>query len=236
MAQQEYIYFLHDRTTDTVKIGMSIDPERRMKVIQSQVPLDLIPIRYEPVDSGYLMEHALHVQFAHLRVRGEWFRATPELLAFAQEGVLPELVPLVLTEAPKSPEGGRYTMLDLAEASGYTARTIRFYISAKVLHEPWERGRRASYDQSHLDRLVEITRLKDAGLALREIAQLPRNPPPTVDPHQWTMFPVAGDIQVIIQGQISPWRKKQILQAIGALERALDEINNDMDDEQESLT
>jgi DNA-binding transcriptional MerR regulator len=62
-----------------------------------------------------------------------------------------------------------YTIGDLAEATGTTPRTIRYYTAEGLLPPPDTRGRYALYSQEHIDRLQLIARLKDAYLPLGEI-------------------------------------------------------------------
>lgn len=66
-----------------------------------------------------------------------------------------------------------FSIEELAERTGLSIRTIRFYISEGLLPSPQARGRNAGYVQEALDRLILIQRLKDAHLPLKEIrAQL----------------------------------------------------------------
>ncbi len=62
-----------------------------------------------------------------------------------------------------------YTIGELAEATGTTPRTIRYYTAEGLLPPPDTRGRYALYGQEHIDRLQLIARLKDAYLPLGEI-------------------------------------------------------------------
>ncbi|MFE2073704.1 GIY-YIG nuclease family protein [Streptomyces misionensis] len=55
-----------------IKIGTTTDLRDRMKAIPAR------PLALEPGDM--VRERQLHRQFAHLRLKGEWFRAAPELL------------------------------------------------------------------------------------------------------------------------------------------------------------
>lgn len=65
------------------------------------------------------------------------------------------------------------TIEELAERSGVSIRTIRFYITEGLIPSPQVRGRNAAYTAEALDRLILIGRLKDAHLPLKEIrAQL----------------------------------------------------------------
>jgi DNA-binding transcriptional MerR regulator len=63
----------------------------------------------------------------------------------------------------------RYTISELADAAGVTARTIRYYTAEGLLPPPDTRGRYALYSDEHLLRLQLIARLKDAYLPLGEI-------------------------------------------------------------------
>lgn len=64
---------------------------------------------------------------------------------------------------------GLYTVDDLAERTGLTPRTIRSYQTQGLLPPPDRHGRVAYYGESHLDRLDEITELKEEGLSLASI-------------------------------------------------------------------
>ena len=80
------VYFVRYR--DRIKIGYSIDPRDRIKAHPVDEILAVVP-------GGRAAERAFHLQWAHLRENGEWFRAEPELLEYARsladEDVLAEL-------------------------------------------------------------------------------------------------------------------------------------------------
>jgi DNA-binding transcriptional MerR regulator len=63
----------------------------------------------------------------------------------------------------------QYTISELADATGVTPRTIRYYTAEGLLPPPDTRGRYALYGDEHLLRLQLIARLKDAYLPLGEI-------------------------------------------------------------------
>lgn len=69
--------------TGEVKIGYAKDPEQRMRELQTGNPgeIKLLAI----VDhKGPAMERELHRQFAHLRIRGEWFKPGADLLEYIE--------------------------------------------------------------------------------------------------------------------------------------------------------
>jgi menaquinone-specific isochorismate synthase len=61
---------------------------------------------------------------------------------------------------------------ELAEAAGVAVDTVRYYQRQQLLASPRREGRRAIYDASHLERLVEIRRLADEGFSLTQIRSL----------------------------------------------------------------
>ncbi len=60
----------------------------------------------------------------------------------------------------------------LAEQSGVSARTIRFYQSEGVLPRPRKDGRDARYSAAHVERLELISELQSRGLKLEAIKEL----------------------------------------------------------------
>lgn len=60
-------------------------------------------------------------------------------------------------------------MADLEEQTGFSARTVRYYIAQGLLPPAHGRGPSATYDRTHLLRLQAIRLLKDRHLPLEEI-------------------------------------------------------------------
>ena len=65
----------------------------------------------------------------------------------------------------------RYSLKELADRTGVSARTIRYYTEQGLLPPPAARGRYAVYTNIHVDRLREIVRLKEAFLPLSTIRE-----------------------------------------------------------------
>jgi len=63
----------------------------------------------------------------------------------------------------------RYLIDVLCELSGYSRRTIRYYIQSGLLDPPAGRGRGGFYSEGHVERLRAIRRLQEAGLTLESI-------------------------------------------------------------------
>lgn len=78
------IYFLQGEITKRIKIGYTTDLDTRQKAFQPSEPLRLV---------GFLdnakpeQEKQIHERFSHLRVIGEWFEGSPEIINWFNEQV-----------------------------------------------------------------------------------------------------------------------------------------------------
>lgn len=78
------VYFIQEANNHKgpIKIGWAIDPEYRLKEFQTGAPVILTILNTLDCERG--QELALHYHFAHLRLHGEWFKATKELRQFVR--------------------------------------------------------------------------------------------------------------------------------------------------------
>lgn len=75
------IYFMQSASGGPIKIGITSDVEKRRKALELHEDMIVLATK-----SGNIKEErALHRQFAHLRVRREWFEPAPELLTYIDE-------------------------------------------------------------------------------------------------------------------------------------------------------
>jgi hypothetical protein len=70
-----FTYFILSRATNTIKIGIAKDVEKRKKVLQNACGNELEILH---VIEGNI-EKELHSKFSHLRQKGEWFTYTEEI-------------------------------------------------------------------------------------------------------------------------------------------------------------
>jgi DNA-binding transcriptional MerR regulator len=68
-------------------------------------------------------------------------------------------------------EAARLSIDELAERTGIPTRTIRYYITTRLISGPTSRGKQASYGADHLLRLRLIRRLTARYMPLEEIAR-----------------------------------------------------------------
>jgi DNA-binding transcriptional MerR regulator len=66
----------------------------------------------------------------------------------------------------------KYTIDDLSELTGFSRRTIRFYIQENIIEPPAGRGRGGFYFDSHLSGLLMIKQLQEKGLNLESIRKI----------------------------------------------------------------
>lgn len=74
------VYFI--RVGDAIKIGFAENFKRRLGTLQTshEIPLEVLAV----ISSASINEYETHQRFAHLRTRGEWFRAEQELIQFIE--------------------------------------------------------------------------------------------------------------------------------------------------------
>ena len=111
----------------------------------------------------------------------------------------------------------KYNIGQLAELTGLSRRTIRFYIQSELVPPPHGAGRGHYYDTSHLQILQRICSLKDNKKSLEQIKREIKGessieqelPAPT----SWTRIEIIPGIELNIEGgryPITPGRLKKI--------------------------
>lgn len=73
-AQRGYIYLLRAVVPDNYyKIGLSIDPVKRIESMGVLLPFPIKPLHQFPTNHRFRAEKQLHDKYANKRVNGEWF-------------------------------------------------------------------------------------------------------------------------------------------------------------------
>ena len=67
-----------------------------------------------------------------------------------------------------------YTLDELCDLTGLPKRTVRYYVQIGLVDRPEGETRAARYFPRHLDQLITVRRLVDAGLSLERIGALLR--------------------------------------------------------------
>ena len=72
-----------------------------------------------------------------------------------------------------------YAIGELADLASISRRTVRYYVQEGLLPPPLGLGRGNHYGREHLDRLLQVKALQEAGRSLDEIRQLLGHQPAT---------------------------------------------------------
>lgn len=103
------IYFIHLAKHRQIKIGYTLSTDslkQRMELLgmANPEPLELLGV----LDGAIRQEKSLHHQFRHLRVKGEWFRATEELTTYIKDHTRKVQFPVVHRRRPRIKTTNRY--------------------------------------------------------------------------------------------------------------------------------
>ena len=107
----------------------------------------------------------------------------------------------------------QYTIQDLCELTGYTRRTIRYYIQEDLLDPPAGRGRGGFYFDSHVKRLLEIKALQDKGLklaAILEVLKKDKGPELLHFRELWIKYPIDQGIEIHIRRDLEEKERKKV--------------------------
>jgi len=122
------------------------------------------------------------------------------------------------------------TMTELAEQSGVPARTIRFYVTSKLLPGPTRQGPGAPYTEDHLAILKRIKELQGEGMTLDQILQNLFDNPINLKGYIAQVFEVSEDVEVRVKHNVSPQRKGVIFRALETFARAVQTTTEREDD------
>jgi hypothetical protein len=81
----DQVYVIGNANSTTVKIGVSIDPIRRLREIQSMCPIPITLLWSCP--GGTALEQSLHHEFDQFRSHGEWFTFPSDPVAAIRQAV-----------------------------------------------------------------------------------------------------------------------------------------------------
>lgn len=131
----------------------------------------------------------------------------------------------------------RYTIDELVERTGFTRRTIRYYVQEGLIEPPAGRGRGGFYNDSHLAKLLRIKSQQDMGFSLARIAQLNRSIEPEVvqaapSAQPWVRYQVAPGVELHISRDVERREAHRVLELLRAA-RAI--MKEGMDDSSGSI-
>jgi len=111
----------------------------------------------------------------------------------------------------------KYTIDELAEHTGFTRRTIRYYVQEGLIDPPAGRGRGGFYYDSHLQRLLQIKAYQERGVGISAMASLLTNEPPAEPmPSRQVMirYEIAPGIELNVSRDMEVSQPKKIREII----------------------
>lgn len=132
-------------------------------------------------------------------------------------------------------QGKKYTIEDLSDLTGYSRRTIRFYIQENIIEPPAGRGRGGFYFDIHLNALLKIKELQGKGLNLESIKNTLNRATVDVDLEDlitegkinrivWAKYEISEGIELNIRKDIELKNNKKINEIIKLLTLSIKEI------------
>jgi DNA-binding transcriptional MerR regulator len=121
-------------------------------------------------------------------------------------------------------EDKAYTIDELSEVTGFSKRTIRYYIEEGLLDPPAGRGRGGFYYDSHKERLLQIRALQEKGMKLAAVQAFLKKGGDREFPSArevWVKYPVAPGIEINIRRDLEEKEGKRITEIIRVVQSML---------------
>ncbi len=107
----------------------------------------------------------------------------------------------------------KYTIDELQHITGFSRRTIRFYIVEGLVYPPAGSGRGSYYLDSHLNKLLQIKSLQERGMRLDEIREYLSKvrPEKPADVGQvWVRYEIAPGLEVNVRRDVDEAKRDRI--------------------------
>jgi DNA-binding transcriptional MerR regulator len=120
----------------------------------------------------------------------------------------------------------QYTIDELSELTGFSRRTIRYYIQEGLLEPPAGRGRGGFYYDSHLEKLLHIKSLQDRGLSLiLKSLKAGAAESPGASREVWIKYEVVPGFEINVRRDLEQQESKKIIEIIRVARALLEEKN-----------
>jgi len=114
-------------------------------------------------------------------------------------------------------EKTKYTIEQLGELTGFTRRTIRYYVQEGLIDPPAGRGRGGFYYDSHVQQLLRIKSFQEKGIGITAMVSLMKNEAPEpVLPSREVMirYEILPGIEINISREMEIKEPKKVLEII----------------------
>jgi len=127
-------------------------------------------------------------------------------------------------------ENKKYLIEDLCELTGFSRRTIRYYVQLGLIDPPAGRGRGGYYADSHLEKLMKIKTFQERGLRLDAITVLLQTGGAVTEDYSrdrnkeiadlvlerevWVHFPLAPGIEIRVSREVEQQKRHRIMELV----------------------
>lgn len=134
----------------------------------------------------------------------------------------------------ESPPDRRFTLDELCTLANVPRRTARYYIQIGLLERPLGEARGAHYVGRHLDALLRIRSLADAGVSLERIREVLSGAPPAVPPRPrgpgtvevWSHLVLADGVELQVEPSRAGLSPEQVRALFAQVRQALDRVRD----------
>jgi DNA-binding transcriptional MerR regulator len=124
----------------------------------------------------------------------------------------------------------RYTVDELAEKTGFSRRTIRYYVQEGLIEPPAGRGRGGFYNDSHVAMLLKIKSQQEQGFSLGAIARLAKSQDDQmVAPARqaWARYEVVPGVELHVSRDVEQRGSRKLLELLRAARSIMKEGADD---------
>ena len=124
----------------------------------------------------------------------------------------------------------RYTIEELGEITGFSRRTIRYYIQEGLLAPPAGRGRGGFYFDSHVATLRRIRDLQEKGLRLSAIFEMLRERTAAGRPQErriWVRYEIAPGVEIHVERGREELIGKEVVEVVRVAKSILNKGGDD---------
>jgi DNA-binding transcriptional MerR regulator len=108
----------------------------------------------------------------------------------------------------------KYTIDELCDLTGFSRRTIRYYVQEGVIDPPAGRGRGGFYNDSHLQKLQQIKSLQEKGMSLIAIGKYLNQgkiEEPELLRNVWAEYEIIPGLEIRVRRDVEEQIQKKIL-------------------------
>jgi len=127
----------------------------------------------------------------------------------------------------------KYTISELVERTGFSRRTIRYYVQERLIERPAGRGRGGFYNDSHLTALLRMKAQQERGLSLGAIARLSSAAPDNETGstrEAWARYEIVPGVEIHAARDIEERESRKLLELIRAARSIMKEETVGMED------